>query len=140
MTLDQYIEKYNGKYIDIDGFPKDNPYQCVDIARTYIKEVWNLDPYVLPRADYAKNIYRKFTSNPFLKKIDNTPLGIPPEGSLIFWKWRPPVTGIAGHVAIFVKGNVNGFIAFGQNYGKPNFCKYTNYDYRGVMGWISPVK
>jgi len=135
MTLDQFITKYNGKYIDYD-----HAYgpQCVDLMRQYTDEVLRLPQ--LPRAKYAKDIFKQFKTDSNFKKIFNTPTGVPKRGDIIFWDWRWPVTGIAGHVAVFSGGNTSRFIAFTQNYPTNSPCRFYNYDYRGVMGWITPLK
>jgi hypothetical protein len=137
MTLEMFINKYNGKFIDFD-----NSYgpQCVDLMRQYIQEVIKIDPYTIPRANYAKNIYKNFKTNAFWLKIKNTPTGVPQRGDIIFWDWWWPVTGYAGHVAVVSGANVYKFISFDQNYGQPKTCSYKNHDYRGVLGWLHPLK
>lgn len=137
MTLQQFVDKWNGKYIDFDG---KYSAQCVDLMRQYVVEVLKKDPYSIPRANYAKNIFKNFKSNKDFQKIINTPTGVPQAGDIIFWDWRYPVTGIAGHVAIVTGGNVYKFISFDQNFPKGSTCRYVNHDYRGVMGWLRPIK
>lgn len=136
MTLNGFIDKYNGRYVDYDG---KYGAQCVDLIRQYLKEVLGIDGYSLPPVSYAKELYKNFVLNKNFVRIKNTPSFIPQKGDIIVWDWRFPVTGYPGHVAIFIEGDVNRFIAFGQNYGKPNFCKFTNYDYRGVLGVLRKV-
>jgi cell wall-associated NlpC family hydrolase len=133
MTLQQFIDKYNGKFID---YGKAYGCQCVDLMRQWISEGLGLDAYSVPRADYAKNIFKSFISSASWTKIINTPTGVPTKGDLVFWNWCWPVTGIAGHVAIFSAGDTNKFISFDQNYPTGSTCRYVNHDYRGVMGWL----
>lgn len=133
MTLDQFIAKYNGKYIDFDGHY--GP-QCVDLMRQYVKEVYGLNPYVIPAAGSAKQIYLNFKNNEFFHKVPNTITGVPNKGDIVFWGWYPFVTGWAGHVSIFSAGDAKKFISFDQNYPTGSFCRYYNHDYRGVMGWL----
>lgn len=134
MTLDGFIKKYNGRYLDWDGkFGA----QCVDLMRFYLKEVLEVDPYSLPSVGYAKELYLNYSpKNRHFERLPNTPLFVPRPGDVVVWNWRFPVTGVAGHVAIITGADVKHFIAFGQNYGKPNFCRYQNYDYRGVLGFL----
>jgi hypothetical protein len=137
MTIDLFINKYNGKYIDFDGV---YGCQCVDLMRKYVQECLGKDPYSIPRANYAKNIFKNLKSNKDFTKVINTPTGIPKKGDIVFWDWRWPVTGYAGHVAIFSGGNAYKFISFDQNYPSKSPCRYYNHDYRGVMGWLHPLK
>ena len=61
MTFDNFITKYNGKFIDFDGY---YGYQCVDLARQYIKDVLGYAPYTaMPSAANAKTIFNNFKSN-----------------------------------------------------------------------------
>lgn len=34
-----FIKKWNGKAIDVDGYPKDDPYQCVDLWDEFCQEI-----------------------------------------------------------------------------------------------------
>ena len=133
MTIQQFFDKYNGKYIDFD---KRYGYQCVDLMRQFIKECLVLNPYEIPAAGSAKQIYLNFKGSSSFLKIPNTPTGVPQKGDIIFWGYYPFVTGWAGHVAIFSQGDVNRFISFDQNYPTGSFCRYFNHSYNGVMGWI----
>jgi hypothetical protein len=139
MNLQLFIDKYNGKFVDYDG---KFGYQCVDLMRFYINEIFGLNPYdILPGAIYAKQIFQRFPATPsaskYFTKIINTPTGVPKKGDIVFWGWYPFVTGIAGHVAIFVEGDTNRFISFDQNFPLRSSCHYVNHSYRGVMGWLT---
>lgn len=137
ITLDQFIKKNLGRYVDYDGLYKS---QCVDLMREYIIECMGLNPYeAIPANNYAKNMFYKFNSK-YFTKIKNTPTGIPKKGDIIFWKTYPFVTGIAGHVGIVVSANVNNFIVFNQNYPTGSSCNLRKFNYRGILGWLSPKK
>lgn len=135
MKLQDFIDKNNGKYVDWDK--KYGP-QCVDLMRQYCVDVLGIDAYTLPPTDYAKNIFKRFplTGTEKFTKIKNTPNNFPMKGDIIFWDWKWPVTGIAGHVAIVTGADVNRFIAFSQNYPTKSTCRYYNYNYKGVLGWL----
>ncbi len=145
MTHNQFTQKYNGRFVDYDGKYGN---QCVDLMRQYIKEVKGWDAYkAVPAGATAKVIFQNFKNNAYYKKVFNTPNNIPKQGDLIFWGTYPFITGLAGHVAVFEGGDLYSVLVFGQNYptGKP--CKFTKYGsskllhgYRGVMGWLTPVK
>lgn len=71
MTHDQFTIKNYGRYLEFAD--PTNKYQCIDLMRYYIRDVWGMDPYAIPTAKYAKDIYTKFESTPTLRKIPNTP-------------------------------------------------------------------
>lgn len=143
MNLNQFVTKFNGKYVDWD---KHYGYQCTDLARQYINDVLGFSPYVaLPAGATAKVIFNNFRGNQYLKKVINNPRDknqVPPVGAIIFWGWRWPITGSAGHVAIVtsaIKGQ-NNITVFNQNYptGKP--CLLKNFSYSGILGWLVSTK
>jgi hypothetical protein len=132
MSHDQFTKKYLGRYVDYDGaFGA----QCVDLMRQYCKEVLGVDGGTLPRAGYAKDIFKKYDGKGKFEKIFNSPSNVPQKGDIIFWDTRPPVTGIAGHVAIVERADVMNLISFDQNYPRPLTCRFVKHDFRGVMGW-----
>jgi hypothetical protein len=129
MTLKDFIEKYDGKHTDYDGY---YGAQCMDLMHRYIDEVviGKPSPEVL-RAPHAKAAYLNFTSNDTFKKIDNTPEGIPKPGDIMFWGG-----GTYGHVAIFINGNANDFTSFDQNYPLNSPCHKQYHNYTNVLGWL----
>jgi hypothetical protein len=139
MTLTQFINKYTGKYFEFPGTGS-ALYQCLDIMRQHIKEVWGLDPYVIPRAGTAKQAYYSSYSNNRIEKIDNTPNGIPQAGDLIFFKTsllHPWLYGRAGHVAIVEKADLYNIFVFHQNYPTGSPCKRYRLSYKDCLGWIT---
>lgn len=137
MTHDAFIKTYSNKYVEFAD--PVNRYQCVDLMRKYIQEVWGTDPYILPRGIYAKNIYYSTVTNTKVIKIPNTPTGVPQKGDIIFWKtslFYPWLYGIAGHVGVFNNGDVNNIISFDQNW--PTFapCHLQRHSYKDILGWI----
>lgn len=135
MTHNQYINKYNGKYIDYDGSFGS---QCVDLMRSYVKEVVGLNPYIaIPTRGYAKDIFKRFVNNHHYTKVYNSPTNVPKQGDIIFWGTYPFVTGIAGHVGIVESANVNNFVVFNQNYPTNTPCQMRKFSYKGIMGWLT---
>lgn len=133
MTIQQFLDKYNGKPIDYD---KKFGFQCVDLMRQYIKEVLGGSPYqVIPAADYAKNMFYNYKGT-YFEKIYNSPTNSPSKGDIVFWKTYLFVTGIAGHVAIAVDAGMMSLITFDQNWPRGTFCHFQKHSYRGVIGWL----
>lgn len=128
MTFDEFIKKYTNKGIDYDGY---YGFQCVDLFRQYAKEVLNFNQ--LPPVPYAKDFWGIVT--PDYEKIANTPTGVPKKGDVIIWNSK---VGIAGHIAVFISGNVNTFNSFDQNWPAGTLCHVQNHNYTGVQGWLRP--
>ena len=138
MTFEQFITKYNGRYIDFDGA---YGFQCVDEIRQYIKEVLGWGPYIaLPTRGNAKDIFIKFPDggNKYFQKIKNGPNNMPQKGDLVFWTWYPFKIGWAGHTAIASVSWLMGLNTFDQNFPTDSFCRFTLHDYKGCLGWLRP--
>ncbi len=139
LTLEQFIAKYNGTYIDWD---KVYGPTCVDLIRYYQNEVLGVPPESIPSALTARQMFINFPKegNQYFTKVIS-PYGdpqIPPKGAIVFWGYYPWVTGLAGHTSVCSASGEYQFISFDQNWGKPNFCRFVNHSYRGVMGWLIP--
>lgn len=135
MTHNDFIRKNNLKYVEFPGTGS-ALYQCMDLMRFYIRDVWGLDPYIIPRAGSAKQAFQACSSNNKIEKIYNTPTGVPQQGDLVFWGFYPGVTGWAGHVGIYDRGDVMNLFSFGQNYPTYTPCHIQRHSYKGVMGWV----
>jgi len=142
MTIKEFFDKYNSKYVDYD---KVYGYQCVDLMRQFVKEVYNLNPYVaIPTTGWAKNIFNNFKDNQYFKKVLNTPYDIPKRGDIVFWGYYPFLYGWGGHVGIFDSGDLYTIISFDQNYPTGQPCRFVRHGtsrwfhgYRGCLGWLT---
>jgi len=125
MTFQEFLEKYNGKYVEIAGSTA--KFQCVDLANAYIREVLGLPIIEWTNAkDFPSKAGEEYDY------ILNTPLGVPKEGDLVVWG------GKYGHIAIFIEGNVNSFRSFDQNYPTGSPCHVQGHYYNNVLGWLHP--
>ncbi len=131
MSFQDFLLRWNGKYIDTD-----NAYgaQCMDLMHSYCIEVLGLaDPRILA-APSAKDVYNNFenlTGHDHFERIANTPMGIPKEGDIMLWGF-----GQYGHVAIFIEGNTNRFKSFDQNSPIGSPCHVQEHNYNGCLGWL----
>lgn len=129
MTLQQFIDKYNGKFVEYHSYDPRAKNQCVDLANQYIVEVLNLTPIIGTNAqDFPKKIGNEFIY------IENTPEGLPKAGDLMIFKSADKV----GHISIFVEGTTGLFTSFDQNYPTGSPCKLTRHNYKNVLGWLRP--
>ena len=131
MNLNEFVSRYNGKYVDTDGYYGG---QCMDLMHQYCVEVLGLTDLSILAASSAKVVYENFSNvkgHELFDKIPNTDTGVPQEGDIIFWVNAP-----YGHVAIFVEGDVNSFRSFDQNYPTGTPCHIQNHTYANVGGWL----
>lgn len=133
MTFEEFLIKYNGAYVDFDGY---YGAQCMDLMHQYIYDVLGLTDKRILAAPTAKDV---FLGTPFgleyFDKIPNTPTGVPKEGDIIFFGTG---VGPAGHVCIFISGDANKFQSFDVNWpvGSPAHVQDHTYGY--CLGWLSP--
>ena len=137
MTVDEFVEKTEGQFIDWDG--KYGP-QCVDLMRYYIHRVFGTEQ---PKGvDGAKDFFTLFEQTwdeTKWEKIVNEPTTLPKKGDIVIWG-----NGVYGHVAIFLGGDLRTFTSFDQNYPviwappKSNGTPPTKvvHTYANVLGFI----
>ena len=130
MTLDEFVEKYNGKGIDFDGKFST---QCVDLYRQYVKEVLGFPQS--PPVEGAKDIWDTYLPE-YFRRIENTPYGVPEKGDIVIWGTK---IGKYGHIAIFLEGDAKKFKSFDQNFPVGSLCHIQEHTYTGVLGWLRPI-
>lgn len=133
MTFDEFIGKWNTRGIDFDNYYGN---QCMDLMHQYCSEVLGITDGRVLAAGYAKDVYLHFNNMFGREKFDqiaNTATGVPSKGDIIFWGTK---IGAAGHVAIYLDGNVNSFRSFDQNFPVGSKCHLQTHDYTGVLGWL----
>lgn len=134
VNFDIFIKKYLGKATDVDGAAG---VQCVDLAKAYLKEVFDVDFFAVGS---AKNYFERFDRFGALRdkfvRIANTPDFVPIKGDLAVW--GSSKGGGHGHVAICSgEGDTRHFYSYDQNWdGKA--CKLVRHDYRGFLGVLRP--
>lgn len=127
MTYQQFVDKYNNKGIDFDGY---YGYQCMDLAHQYAVEVVGKD---FAPAPAAKDVWKQDIEG--YDKIPNTPDGVPQKGDIIIWGVG---VGPYGHIAVFDHGDANSFTSFDQNWPLNSLCHFQQHNYNGVLGWFHP--
>lgn len=118
MTYQEFKNKYNGKYVDVDNYPEDWKYQCFDLAQLYAREVINVPDYVFAGCRVVKNlIYDPVERAQMDEYFDEVSTIGMQQGDVCIWG-----NGDAGHIAIFDHWNSqdNNCYYFSQN---PNPCQ-----------------
>ena len=139
MTNQDFVNKYNGKGINFDGYYGN---QCMDLWQQYNKEVVGAPaiPAAVAKLVWLNNAYPLG----YYTKVANTPTNIPVAGDVVIWD------GTAGHIAVFQTGDVMKFTSFDQNYPSQGYydkygnfigtgvCHLQTHNYNNVLGWLHP--
>jgi len=128
-TLNQFIKKYNGKYVDYDSW---YGAQCVDIVQFWAKNLGTARFY-----GNAINIINQ-PGKDYIR-INKTLTNRPRAGDIIVWKgW--PADRRWGHTAICISSGALGFKSFDQNWPPNSPCHVQGHNYFGLAGWLRPKK
>lgn len=137
ITYDEFVANHNGKALDYDGCAG---VQCVDLAKYYLDEVFDIKPGAWGDAhDY----YDGYGSRPELVKnftrIANTPDFAPQKGDICIWKSSLSKGGW-GHIAIATgEGNTKYFYSYDQNWtGNHDKCAKIKHNYNHFAGVLRP--
>ena len=136
INFDEFINKTLGKKIDTDGFPKAQPYQCVDLAKYY--NICYFSPFQVycSTSGYAKDWANNKKTNGLLNYYDETSVNNMIKGTLVVWgncRIAP-----YSHIGFFVKDNGNGtFQCLQQNAPHP-YVVLSNISYDGIIGAFIP--
>lgn len=131
MNLNEFITKWTGKHVDVDGIYPD---QCMDLMHQYLMDVFDFSPDV-NAAVGAYDVFTEYKWSNLFERIYNTPDGIPQKGDLIFWDHG---VGAWGHVAIFVDGDIDFFNSFDANWPIGSLPHIQSHNYSNAAGWLRP--
>lgn len=128
MTLDEFKRQYLNKYVDFDGVYN---YQCVDLIKFYNRDVVKAPPIQGNAKDYIRN---PLPSHYILNA--NTPLYIPPYGSIAIWNGN--VGKGFGHVSIVLTAKLFTFESLDQNWPEGAVVSIVKHNYKNVEGFLVP--
>jgi len=143
MTFQQFLDKWNNKYISILNPGK----QCFDLVVAWTDNLQILhfpnNPSPFPY-EYASQIYTNFNEfqAKYFDRIENGLFNSPQAGDIVIWK--PGYNGGAGHTGVATGENTFWtFDCFVQNdpLGSKCYVKTYNYGYlssSGIYGWLRP--
>lgn len=109
MTYQEFKNKYNGKYIDFDGYY--GP-QCWDLAQFYFSEVLNLPSSILSGCGQVKNMLVRPKIDVLRTYFNEVPINSMCPGDVCIWS--------TNHIAIFDHWDGRNCWYFSQN---PNRCQ-----------------
>ena len=132
MKLHEFVDKYIGTKVDFD---KAFGAQCVDLARQYFQDVWNV-----PQPEGvigAQDFYFKHENRPVQKRHMDciTYKGLnPPVGAVVIFKACP--ANRFGHIGICLSSDDNTITLFEQDGFKQDGAKITKWHYDLLVGWL----
>lgn len=141
--VDNFFNRWRGKSLDVDGFPAEQPYQCVDVFHKYNQEVLGVGYISASPVGGAIDYFNNFDGlhlSQWYERISNDMSNasqLPQKGDVIVWG---TAMGTYGHIAIYESGNSSSFTSFDQNFGG-RFCHDQSHGWAsGVLGWLRPKK
>lgn len=133
MTLEQFVETYNGKKVDYDGH---YGAQCVDLFRQYCKDVLEI-PHTGGVVG-ASELYTKYEAMPLEKRyFERIPYkaGMQPEaGDVVIF--AATKANQYGHVAIVLNSSAAEMAVFEQDGFKQNGAYVRSGKYERVLGFL----
>lgn len=134
MTFDKWVAENLGKYIDYDGV---YGVQCVDLAKSYIRNVLGFVPQSIGN---AINYFTDYGNSDYLQKhfirIFNTPDFVPRRGDLGIFKTKSGM----GHIVVCTgDGTTSWFTDYEENTdGKGSPMKLVKRGYTNFLGVLRP--
>lgn len=129
MTLTQFITQYNGTFASFYG----TSYQCMDLYRLYVQDVWQL-----PQTPGVIGAYQVFgTLDPTVFELIPYEAGeFPLPGDVVCWN---EAFAPYGHIAMVNTANATSMQVFQQNdpLGAPS--ELGTHNYADVIGWFRPI-
>lgn len=112
MTLNEFVQKYNGKAIDYD---KAYGAQCVDVFRQYCADVLNIEHTggVNGAKDLFLNYFKMPKEQKYFMLVDEKKQPIYKAGDVLVW--NETKSNPYGHVAILLSMMSGDFVVFEQN-------------------------
>lgn len=141
VLLTTFVNTYNGKRVDVDGYPTWQRYQCWDLSALKARLVDGCPSFPTGNGSAAGTLYN-FPSplSRYYKRVFNNPNDphqLPPVGAIIFWKYSLPGSGGNGHTATVLARDGSGFTSFDQNWGGA-YAHRVRHNWNYVAGWIIP--
>lgn len=148
MNITQAFRAYYLKKVDVDYFPKSNPYQCYDWAVKVMRRVYGLKfnplmawsggvkDFFYHFHDIVRGNYRLDSKFNLVKY--KYPM-VPKRGDIIIWSGNLPGSWGYGHIGVVDGANKAIFASYDQNWGGA-YVQRLQHDYKYVLGWLTPKR
>ncbi|MGN0063807.1 MAG: CHAP domain-containing protein [Nocardioides sp.] len=116
-TVDEFVAAYNGRYVDVDGFPAEQPYQCTDLFNKFHSEVMGGSYVRMDISGGAKDLWS--TSNAQIANLYTkvSASATARKGDVAVWSGNMAGSGGYGHVAIVLTDKGSALSTLTQNPG-----------------------
>jgi hypothetical protein len=144
MNLNDFVDRYKGVPVDFDGA---HGAQCVDLARRYFRDVWELPAQpegVVGAQDFYYRHDERLVQRRYLESRSFTGYNFPPEGSVVIFKSTG--SNQYGHIGICLRADVSGMDVFEQDgianeralkEGREQKGAYIGrWGYERLLGWL----
>ena len=131
ITPDTFIKNTKGKKYDMDGYPKKDPYQCVDGIKKFCKDIYGKCDFNCGN-NKASGLWTNYGTNGVEKYFDRYPYKEAVKGDWVIWGVSDKTPGT--HVGMLVSGDAKNVKSYGQSQnGKKAFNTYT-IPTKGILG------
>ena len=134
MTLEEFVNVYNGRKVDYDGV---YGCQCVDLFRQYVKDVLGIKEHTGSCASSggAKDLFLDYDKMPIEKKyFIRSKQKNWVQGDVLIWDKTD--TNRYGHIAIYLGKINNSFIVFEQDGFKQDGAKINIRGRENLLGYL----
>jgi len=126
---------YLGKSVDIDNFPKEQPFQCADFGNTYIVYIGGKVLYAT-QTGYVCDYAKMKKTNGLLNWTIEVSLANARQGDIFIWDFGSPDCPYS-HIAILDRIENGRYFFLGQNQPYP-YVNITTISVAGVIGIFRP--
>lgn len=126
MTYQEFVNKYNGKYIDFDKY---YGAQCWDLAQYYFTEVLELPSYILSGCGLVSNMLYPPKRAQLDEFFNEVPIDHMKQGDVVIWDY--------GHIAVYDHWDGSSCWFFSQN---PNPCQIMKININGAYAFRKKEK
>jgi len=144
MTLTDFINKWNGKYLSV---LTPTSKQCFDAVVGWTDNLGvphftgNPSPFPYPNACQIYANFGNFQAQ-YFTQFPNPPVGGPKEGDIVVWAYAYNYagghTGVATGKGVSTGASTDWFECFEQNDPTGHVCQLKNYGFGNVLGWLRP--
>lgn len=131
-----FKKKYEGKEVDVDYFPKSQPFQCYDLWALFLTENYGVGNVILRPTGYAQDIWENFKGLG-LDKYFTKVAGKPELGDWAIWNAVKGSATPYSHVAMFLSDKGASIEVLGQNQPSP-YVTTARIAKDNLLGYLRP--
>jgi hypothetical protein len=118
LTVDKFVAKYKGKYVDVDKVPPQQPYQCTDLFNRFHMDVMGGSYVRMGGGGGASNLWTSTNSEMKSKYRKVSRRDEARKGDVAVWRADKPNSYGLGHVSIVLADQGSNLKTLSQNPGR----------------------